>query len=186
MFKHRSKDQGPSMASSNERASCYFSASLGALDLAIVERLKRWAGESCVEHVLHHNEGASVTLYAVRNTAKTARQYQSLLRTLTSNWKMSFGKLERGWLALLSEEEYRGAVQTSPVCAQTELNDNQQAGVPSWVCANGGVAPTQAVSGDSAHRTQQRAPDGCVALLSLGEGFDERAKALCDKLIGAH
>lgn len=173
------------MASSNERASCYFSASLGALDLAIVERLKRWASQSCVEHVLHRSEAASVTLYAVRNSAKTARQYQSLLRTLTSNWNMSFGKLDRGWLALLSEGEYRGAVQTSPVCAQIELNDNQQAGVPSWVCAHGVVVPTQAVSGDSAHTAQQRAPDGCVVLLSLGEGFDERANALCDKRIGA-
>ena len=174
------------MASPSEPTSCYFAAKLGNLDSAVVERLERWAEASCAEHALRRHADGSVTLYTSRAAAKTARQYQSLLRTLSSNWKMPFGTLERGWLALLSEGEYRGAIQTSPVCAQTELSDNQQAGVPSWVCANGGVAPTQAVSGDSAHRAQQRAPDGCVVLLSLGEGFDERAKALYDKLIGAH
>ena len=175
------------MASASERTSCYFTASLGALDPAVVERLERWAPASCVEHVLHRNEDASVTMYAVKSSAKTARQYQSLLRTLTSHWKMNFGKLERGWLALLTEGEYRVAVRGAPVCVQAELNDSQEAGVHSRVCANWVGAPAQAVSGDSVQRMQQRTePVGCVELLALSEGFDERAQALYNNLVAAH
>ncbi len=59
----------------------------------------------------------TATLYAVKGTEKTARQYQSLLRTLTSHWKMSLGQLECGWLALLSESEHRAAVQGATGCA---------------------------------------------------------------------
>ena len=56
-----------------------------------------------------HKDG-SVHLYAVKSSAKTARQYQSLLRTLSSHWKLPLGKLDRGWLSLLNEGEYRTAV----------------------------------------------------------------------------
>ena len=76
------------MASANEPTSCYFVANLGNLDSAVVERLEKWAVASCVEHALRRHEDDSVALYAAKTSAKTARQYQSLLRTLTSHWKI--------------------------------------------------------------------------------------------------
>ena len=96
----------------SEPTSCYFVAHLGSLDAAILERLDRWAAAACSTHALKPREDGSMALYAVKKggSAKTARQFQSLLRTLTSHWKMPFGKLERGWLKLLSVEEYRAAV----------------------------------------------------------------------------
>ncbi len=91
---------------------------------------------------------------------------------------MTFGKLEGGWLALLTEGEYRAAVQgaigsAAADCA-TEATECAAASLQSQVCASGVGAPTQAVSGD-----------GCVQLLALSEGFDERAKALYDSLVAA-
>ena len=91
----------------SEPTSCYFVALLGCLDAATVARLERWAAESCVEHALSEQKDGSLALYAVKSSAKTARAYQSLLRTLASHWKLPFGKLDRGWLKLLSAGEYR-------------------------------------------------------------------------------
>ena len=124
-------------------------------------------GERNVQRMFRGAEGAA-TLYAVKGTEKTARQYQSLLRTLTSHWKMSLGKLERGWLALLSEREYRAAVKDAAGCAAscarssaasctTEAAEVQE-------CTGGEGAPSRAVL-----------TDGCRHPLSLSEGFDERA-----------
>ena len=118
------------MACSSEPTSCYFVANLGNLDSAIVDRLDKWARECCAEHTLRRHDDDSVVLYAARTRGKTARQYQSLLRTLSSQWKMSFGKLEHGWLTLLTEAQYKVAVartsssKTSasislPLCAET-------------------------------------------------------------------
>ena len=90
----------------SEPTSCYFVALLGCLDADTVDRLERWAVASCVEHALQQKDG-SLALYAVKSSAKTARAYQSLLRTLASHWKLPFGKLDRGWLKLLSAGEYR-------------------------------------------------------------------------------
>ena len=147
------------------------SSRLGALDPAVEERVERWAAASCVEHVLRRGAEGAATLYAVKGTEKTARQYQSLLRTLTSHWKMSLGRLERGWLALLSESEYRAAVKDAAGCAAscarssaasctTEAAEVQE-------CTGGEGAPSRAVL-----------TDGCRHPLSLSEGFDERAQAL--------
>ena len=91
----------------SEPTSRYFVALLGSLDAAIVERLDRWAAESCVEHALSQQKDGSMALFAFKSSARTARQYQSLLRTLASHWKLPFGKLDRGWLKLLSAGEYR-------------------------------------------------------------------------------
>jgi hypothetical protein len=155
----------------SEPTSRCFVARLGALDPAVEERVERWAAASCVEHVLRRGAEGAATLYAVKGTEKTARQYQSLLRTLTSHWKMSLGKLERGWLALLSEREYRAAVKDAAGCAAscarssaasctTEAAEVQE-------CTGGEGAPSRAVL-----------TDGCRHPLSLSEGFDERAQAL--------
>ncbi len=100
-----------SSSSSIEPTSRHFVANLGALDPAVEERLQRWAATSCEEHALRRHEDGSLALYAVKRSAKTARQYQTLLRTLSSHWRLPFGKLERGWLSLLGEGEYRAAVR---------------------------------------------------------------------------
>lgn len=105
-----SKDDRSSIACSSEPTSCYFVANFGNLDSAIVDRLEKWAGECCADHTLHRHDDDSVMLYAAKTGAKTARQYQSLLRTLSSHWKMSFGKLDRGWLTLLTDAQYKEAV----------------------------------------------------------------------------
>ena len=88
---------------------------------AVVERLEKWAGASCVEHAL----------YAAKTSAKTARQYQSLLRTLTSHWKMPFGKLDRGWLILLTDTEYRAAVAGATVRQDCAASDHGEVAVAS-------------------------------------------------------
>ena len=163
------------MASANEPISCYFVANLGNAPAAIVERLERWADASCVEHAVHWHEDGSVALYAVKTSAKTARQYQSLLRTLTSHWKMTFGKLDRGWLALLTGTEYRAAVAGATdhkVCAN---GDHGEVAVASE-CK---VPPLHSLGEASA----PAAGDGHMILLSLGEGFDERAEAAYERLL---
>ena len=133
--------------------------------------LQRWAAASCVEHVLRRGADGAATLYAVKSKAKTARQYQSLLRTLTSHWKMSLGKLERGWLALLSESEYRAAVKDATGCAASCARSSAASCTTEAAelqdCTGGAGAPTLAVL-----------TDGCGHPLSLSEGFDERAQAL--------
>ena len=84
---------------------------------------------------------------------------------------MSLGRLERGWLALLSESEYRAAVKDAAGCAAscarssaasctTEAAEVQE-------CTGGEGAPSRAVL-----------TDGSRHPLSLSEGFDERAQAL--------
>ena len=70
------------------------------------------------------HEDDSVALYAAKTSAKTARQYQSLLRTLTSHWKMPFGKLDRGWLILLTDTEYRAAVAGATVRQDCAASDH--------------------------------------------------------------
>ena len=113
-------------------------------------------GERNVQRMFRGAEGAA-TLYAVKGTEKTARQYQSLLRTLTSHWKMSLGRLERGWLALLSESEYRAAVKDAAGCAAscarssaascaTEAAEVQDS-------TGGAGAPTRAVLADGVPST---------------------------------
>ena len=165
------------MASANDPISCYFVANLGNAPAAIVERLERWADASCVEHAVHRHEDGSVALYAVKTSAKTARQYQSLLRTLTSHWKMTFGKLDRGWLALLTGTEYRAAVAGATdhkVCAN---GDHGEVAVASG-CA---VPPPHSLGEVSAPKLAEPGA-GHVTLLSLGDGFDERAQAAYERL----
>jgi hypothetical protein len=88
---------------------------------------------------------------------------------------MTFGRLERGWLALLGEGEYRAAVQGATGFAAanctTEAGECATAALQSQGCASGVGAPTRTVLGDA-----------CVQVLSLREDFDVRAKALYDSL----
>ena len=96
---------------------------------AVVERLEKWAVASCVEHALRRHEDDSVALYAAKTSAKTARQYQSLLRTLTSHWKMPFGKIDRGWLILLTDTEYRAAIAGATVRQDCAASDHGEVAV---------------------------------------------------------
>ena len=164
------------MASANEPTSCYFVANLGNLDSAVVERLEKWAVASCVEHALHRHEDDSVALYAAKTSAKTARQYQSLLRTLTSHWKMPFGKLDRGWLILLTDTEYRAAVAGATVRQDCAASDHGEVAVA-----------LHSVGEASAPAAPQLTKPGAghVILLSLGDGFDERARAAYERLLAS-
>ena len=165
------------MASANEPTSCYFVANLGNLDSAVVERLKTWALASCVEHALRRHEDDSVALYAAKTSAKTARQYQSLLRTLTSHWNMTLGKLDRGWLTLLTETEYRAAAGARNDCA---ASDHAEVAVASQ-CK---VPPLQSMREASPPAAPELAEpvEGGVILLSLSDGFDEHARAAYERL----
>ena len=155
------------MAPASEATSSYFAANLGNLDQVIIERLQKWAAASAAEHAIRRHADGSVTLYASRAAAKTARQYQSLLRTLSSHWKMPFGKLDSGWLSLLTEHEYRAVVgatnerRESEVAVHSQCQDQARLNAP---------------------QSQAEPAASCMYPLSLTDGFDERAQVLYDSL----
>ena len=151
------------MASPSEPTSCYFVANLGNLDSAVAERLKRWVEASCAEHTLRRHEDGSVTLYTSRAAAKSARQYQSLLRTLSSHWKMSLGKLDRGWLSLQTEDAYRAVAGAAHERTESEVTPHSQCEL-------------------NRPDAQDEPRAGCMYRLSLSDGFDERAQALYDSI----
>ena len=168
------------MASASEATSCYFVANLGNLDPAIVERLERWAAASCVDYASRRAEDGSVALYAAKAAAKTARQYQSLLRTLSSHWSMPFGKLERGWVTLLTEAEYRGNVEGATArkdCAGSDLVEVATPSECAAPCAHD-VCQASVVAAPKLPEV-----DVGVILFSLGEGFDARARAGYERLL---
>ena len=169
-----------SMASASEGASCFFVANLGNLDSAVVERLGKWAVASCVAHTLRRHEDDSVSLHAAKTSAKTARQYQSLLRTLTSHWKMPFGNLDRGWLTLLTDTEYRAAVAGATDHKACATSDHGEVAVASE-CT---VPPLRGLGEASTPGAPKLTKPGAshVILLSLGDGFDERARAAYERL----
>jgi non-ribosomal peptide synthetase component F len=160
------------MASPSEPTSCYFVANLGNLDSAVVVRLERWAEKSSAEHVIRRHADGLVTLYTSRAAAKTARQYQSLLRTLSSHWKMPFGKLESGWLSLLTEDEYRAVVGATNERTEAEVTVHSQ-------CE---VNRPHDQARLNAPQSQDEPRAGCMHRISLSDGFDERAQALYDSL----
>ena len=91
---------------------------------------------------------------------------------------MSFGKLDRGWLALLTETEYRTAVAGATDYA---ANDHSEVAVASE-CK---VPPLHSLAETSAPAAPKLAESGAghVILLSLGEGFDERAEVAYERLL---
>ena len=91
---------------------CFFARLPGAsLAAAGAERLEKWAAANCVEHVLVRDAEDYVALYAMRSSGRTARQFQTLLRTLTHRWGVKLGKLGDRWLLLLSPEDFQAAVK---------------------------------------------------------------------------
>ena len=168
------------MASASEAASWYFVANLGNLDPAIVERLERWAAASCVDYASRRAEDGSVALYAAKASAKKARQYQSLLRTLSSQWSLPFGKLERGWLNLLTETEYRGAVEGATARKDCAGSDPVEVVTPSECAAPCAYDVSEAIVVAAPKLPEV---DAGVILFSLGDGFDARARAGYERLL---
>ena len=82
---------------SGEPASKYFVAHLGEATAEVEARLLQWAA-GCVAHSLARDERNQVSLYFERAEARTVRQMQSLLRTLSSKWKLPLGPLEKRWM----------------------------------------------------------------------------------------
>jgi hypothetical protein len=172
------------MAGASEPASCYFIARLGELDPAIVERLEKWAVASCVDYSLRRDEHGFVTLCAARTSAKTVRQLQSLLRTLSAHWKAgSFGKLDRGWLALLTETDFRQAVASDTASKDCAIADQENVTVASECAAPclHDVSETNYVGAPAAPKLP--AVGGGAILFSLGDAFDARARAAYERLL---
>ena len=70
-----------------------------------LERLVTWAKETCQKSDLYMKEG-KLHLIAIRKEPKTARQFQSLLRTSMSNWRVELPSKMVGWLELVSPEDF--------------------------------------------------------------------------------
>ena len=87
-------------------------AHLGEATGEVEARLRRWASAR-IEYTWVRDDNNRATLYFARAESRTTRQMQSLLRTLTAQWRLPLGKLEAGWLQPLSVDEYRVAVSTA-------------------------------------------------------------------------
>ena len=90
----------------------HFAAHLGEATADVEARLRRWASD-CEEYSWVRDDSNRATLYFARVESRTTRQMQSLLRTLTSRWRLPLGRLEAGWLQPLSVDEYRAVVSTA-------------------------------------------------------------------------
>ena len=70
-----------------------------------LEKLVKWAKETCeISDV--YMKGEKLHLIAIRKEPKTARQFQSLLRTSLSNWAVELPPKMLGWLELVTHEDY--------------------------------------------------------------------------------
>ena len=111
------------------------------------------------------------TLYFARVESRTTRQMQSLLRTLTSRWRLPLGKLEAGWLQPLSVDEYRAAVSTAGAAegARPHADESPPIAVhtmaPPFPCAGAAAVPG-------------------VVLEHLSADFDRRAREAYLALLG--
>ena len=92
-----------------EPTSKYFCAHLGEATAEVEARLLQWAA-GCVAHSLARDERSQVSFYFERAEARTVRQMQSLLRTLSAKWKLPLGQLDRRWLRALASDEFREKV----------------------------------------------------------------------------
>ena len=84
-------------------------AALGDCTAEVEARLTQW-GQGCVEHRFVRDERNCAALYFAREEARTVRQMQSLIRTLTARWRVPLGQLGAGWLRTLTLEEFRANV----------------------------------------------------------------------------
>ena len=149
-------------------STCFFARLPGtSLGAPGAERLEKWAAANCVEHALVRDAGGNVALYAMRSSGRTARQFQTLLRTLHHQWGMKLGRLEdKRWLSLLSTEDFQAAVQGARGTTESaKEHDNRADSVPR--------------ERGPCRRCAEEEP---VVLMSLSEGFDERARAALARL----
>ena len=137
----------------------HFAAHLGEATGEVEARLRRWASR-CEEHSWVRDAGNRATLFFARAESRTTRQMQSLLRTLTSRWRLPLGKLEACWLQPLSVEEYRAAVSTAT--AAESARPPPRITVPKMAPPLGPCTGAAAGPG--------------VVLESLPAGFDTRAQ----------
>ena len=151
-------------------STCFFARLPGAsLGAAGAERLEKWAAANCVEHALVRDAGGNVALYAMRSSGRTARQFQTLLRTLHHQWGMKLGRLEdKRWLSLLSTEDFQAAVQGARGATEGAQEH-----------ASGADIMPRAPERGPCRRCAEEEP---VVLMSLIEGFDERARAALARL----
>jgi len=82
-----------------------FDAKLPELTDGQFDKLCRWAKESCQKSDVFMKDG-TMHIIAIRKEAKTARSFQSLLRTLMTNWGVELPRVMVGWLSLLSDEDF--------------------------------------------------------------------------------
>ena len=138
----------------------HFAAHLAEATAEVEARLRRWASD-CEEYSWVRDESNRATLFFARAESRTTRQMQSLLRTLTSRWRLPLGKLEAGWLQPFSNEEYRAAVSTAG--AAEGAREPPRITVPKMAPPLGPCTGAAAGPG--------------VVLESLPAGFDTRARA---------
>ena len=138
----------------------HFAAHLGEATSDVEARLRRWASD-CEEYSWVRDDSNRAALYFARAESRTTRQMQSLLRTLTSRWRLPLGKLEAGWLQPLSVEEYRAAVSTAGAAEGARepprITVPKMAPPPAGPCTGAAAGPG-------------------VVLESLPAGFDTRAQ----------
>ena len=148
----------------------HFAANLGEATAEAEARLRRWAS-GCEEYSWERDDSNRATLYFARAESRTTRQMQSLLRTLTSRWRLPLGKLEAGWLQPLSVDEFRAAVSTAGAAegARPHAEEPPQVAVPT-------MAPPLPCAGAAA------GPG--VVLEGLPAGFDKRAREAYLTLLG--
>ena len=148
----------------SEAAYNHFAAHLGDTTAEVEARLRHWAS-GCEEYSWVRDDSNRATLFFARAESRTTRQMQSLLRTLTSRWRLPLGKLEAGWLQPLSVDEYRAAVSTAGAAdgARPHADEPPQIAVPTMAPPPGGPC-TGAAAGPG------------VVLEHLAAGFDRRAR----------
>jgi hypothetical protein len=137
-----------------EATSNLFVAHLGEATPEVEARLLQWAA-GCVEHGLVRDAQNHASLYFARAESRTVRQMQSLIRTLSSRWKLPLGRLAAGWLQAVAPDEFREAV-------------------PAGQSTEGAAAPTRCAP----------APDSAegIYLESLPPDFGVRSHALLASL----
>ena len=165
----------------SEATSAYFVAHVGDATLEVEARLLQWAA-GCVEHHFERDVGTSrASLYFARAESRTVRQMQSLLRTLTSRWKLPLGQLGPAWLRALTAEEFRRA------CGPQEPTSDARGSSSAALLAPAFVEPSLASEGrgnigelaqpcSPAYGVQPPLVAGHgVFLERLPEGFDQRS-----------
>ncbi len=74
-----------------------------------------------MEHRFIRDERNCAALYFARGEARTVRQMQSLIRTLTTRWGLPLGQLGARWLRAVTLDEFRAAVGADERAAEPPL-----------------------------------------------------------------